>query len=401
MKSRTFTFAAILAILISMAGCTAQEAIVTPAVTPSAEATRTPEPSDIPEKFDGTILVVSESQELERSFEDAVVLRASALLPRVSIEGRNDVAAAINAVLGDRLAPTEANTEEAYNTACEAYSGLDEEGRDGWLACGWSSGSEVKRGDGAVLSLLCSSYVYTGGAHGSYEYFGLTFSTTTGKALSLEDLAADTEGLRAALESAVLAAAAQDSEGFFDIDGFAGRVFDSAAWYLTDDALVLVAQVGEVAAGARGMVEFAVPYSELEGLLKSEYLPEPSVAGGGAGDLSIAFAEDVPDVPVAGTVRVLSGSIQDEEYMVDYRIVAGADMGCISLRGSTIASEDSSALYVTGSEYAWINRLKAGEAFEISSVFMDMPLYCLVLSDGTVLQIAQSGKDGSLLLYEA
>ena len=185
-------------------------------------------------------------------------------------------------------------------------------------------------------------------------------------------------------------------------------MYDTDAWYLTDDELVIVAQVGEIAAGARGKVEFAVPYSELEGLIKAEYIPEPSEASGTAADLSIAFAEDAADVPVAGSVRVLR-SEGEEEYLVDYRIVAAADMGPIALHGSSIAAgdtitvydeEDPTVIYDTGDEYAWINKLDAGEALAISSVFMDTPQFCLVLSDGTVLQISQSGKDGSLLLSE-
>ena len=80
-----------------------------------------------------------------------------------------------------------------------------------------------------------------------------------------------------------------------------------------------------------------------------------------------------------------------------------------ALHGSSIAAgdtitvydeEEPTVIYDTGDEYAWINKLDAGEALAISSVFMDTPQFCLVLSDGTVLQISQSGKDGSLLLSE-
>ena len=105
--------------------------------------------------------------------------------------------------------------------------------------------------------------------------------------------------------------------------------------------------------------------------------------------------------------RAFSQRPVPQEYLD--RIVAAADMGPISLHGSSIAAgdtitiydeEEPTVIYDTGDEYAWINKLDAGEALAVSSVFMDTPQFCLVLSDGTVLQIAQSGEDSSLLLYE-
>ncbi len=411
MKKKLLSLALIGALTLSLAACGAQEAEITP--TPEAtvslepEASPTAEPSAEPEKFDGTILVTSEFDGLASTYEGYVVLKADALLPTVSIEGRDEAASAITKALQKKLAATEDSTKDAYDAACEAFDALDDAGRETWLAYGWSSSGEVMRGDGAVLSLLCYTYAYTGGAHGSYDYFGQNFSTITGEELSLDDLSDEPEELRAALTEHILAAAKEDAEELFDVEGFTERVYDTDAWYLTDEALVIVAQVGEIAAGARGKVEFAVPYSELEGLIKAEYIPEPSEASGTAADLSIAFAEDAADAPVAGSVQVLR-SESEAEYLVDYRIVAAADMGPISLHGSSIAAgdtiipydEEPVVIYDTGDEYAWINKLDAGEALAISSVFMDTPQFCLVLSDGTVLQIAQSGEDSSLLLHE-
>ena len=296
MKKKLISLALISALILSLAACGAPAAEVTPTPAPMVsgepEASPTPEPSAEPEEFDGTILVSSEFDGLASTYEGYIVLKADALLPTVTIEGRDEAAAAITKALQEKLAASEDNTKDAYDAACEAFDALDDAGREIWLAYGWSSSAEVERGDGAVLSLLCYTYAYTGGAHGSYDYFGQNFSTATGKALSIDDLTDDPEALRAVLTEHILAAAKEDAEELFDVEGFTERVYDTDAWYLTDDALVIVAQVGEIAAGARGKVEFAVPYSELGGLIKAEYIPEPSEASGTAADLSIAFAED-------------------------------------------------------------------------------------------------------------
>lgn len=127
-----------------------------------------------------------------------------------------------------------------------------------------------------MLSLLCYTYAYTGGAHGSYDYFGQNFSTVTGKALSIDDLTDDPEALRAALTEHILAAAKEDAEELFDVEGFTERVYDTDAWYLTDDELVIVAQVGEIAAGARGKVEFwPCPIPSSRALSRPSISPSP------------------------------------------------------------------------------------------------------------------------------
>lgn len=403
MKKKLISLALISALILSLAACGAPAAEVTPTPAPTVsgepEASPTPEPSAEPEEFDGTILVASEFDGLASTYEGYIVLKADALLPTVTIEGRDEAAAAITKALQEKLAASEDNTKDAYDAACEAFDALDDAGREIWLAYGWSSSAEVERGDGAVLSLLCYTYAYTGGAHGSYDYFGQNFSTVTGKALSIDDLTDDPAALRAALTEHILAAAKEDAEELFDVEGFTERVYDTDAWYLTDDALVIFAQVGEVAAGARGRVDFAVPYEELGGLIRAEYLPDGS-HGGGSGGLTIDFADEADESEPLASVVVLPAS-EDAQYLVKCRVTAVADMGSISLRSSTLAAGDALVLYDTGGEYFWINRLPKGEFIDLSLVFYDTPHYCLVLQDGTALQIAQSGEDGSLLLYEA
>ena len=48
----------------------------------------------------------------------------------------------------------------------------------------------------------------------------------------------------------------------------------------------------------------------------------------------------------------------------------------------------------------WVNGLSAGESVEVQGYFNDLPNYGLEFSDGRLLLLAQSGKDGSLLIYE-
>lgn len=50
--------------------------------------------------------------------------------------------------------------------------------------------------------------------------------------------------------------------------------------------------------------------------------------------------------------------------------------------------------------YVWVNGLSAGESVEVQGYFNDLPNYGLEFSDGRLLLLAQSGKDGSLLIYE-
>lgn len=99
MKKKLISLALISALILSLAACGTPAAEVTPTPAPTAsdepEASPTPEPSAEPEKFDGTILVSSEFDGLASTYEGYIVLKTDALLPTVSIEGRDEAAAAI------------------------------------------------------------------------------------------------------------------------------------------------------------------------------------------------------------------------------------------------------------------------------------------------------------------
>ena len=257
MKRQAAALLMALGLLTALAGCGAREAEVsaspepTPTVTAAPAPSASPEPLETPEPFDGTIFVSCEQSGLANTYEGYIVLKADALLPTVSIEGRDEAAKAITDALQGALEATEESTREAYKAPAKPSTPGRGRARD--LA---RPRLEQQRdghpGRRHCAQLLCRTYSYSGGAHGSYDYFGQTFSTVTGEAISLDELATDPAALREALTEAILADAGEDEEELFDIEGFTERVFDTDAWYLTDDALVIFAQVGEVAAGARG-----------------------------------------------------------------------------------------------------------------------------------------------------
>ena len=98
MKRQAAALLMALGLLTALAGCGTREAEVsaspepTPTVTAAPAPSASPEPLETPEPFDGTIFVSCEQSGLANTYEGYIVLKADALLPTVSIEGRDEAA---------------------------------------------------------------------------------------------------------------------------------------------------------------------------------------------------------------------------------------------------------------------------------------------------------------------
>ena len=101
MKRQAAALLMALGLLTALAGCGTREAEVsaspepTPTVTAAPAPSASPEPLETPEPFDGTIFVSCEQSGLANTYEGYIALKADALLPTVSIEGRDEAAKAM------------------------------------------------------------------------------------------------------------------------------------------------------------------------------------------------------------------------------------------------------------------------------------------------------------------
>lgn len=394
--------------VIALAGCAAGPAEESPSATaPAATASPTPPATppvetSPPKTVPGISVVMQPLAELLDD-EGILVYCGYYTEAEVSIAGAESAAERISRELTKRLSEGGERGEELFEAASERYRGLDEDMQAIFMPYTLSRQCEVMRGDGAVLSVLCTDRAYDGTAQGSDSYYGMSFSTQSGAALRLGDVFPDTGSLRALVRDAVLAQVEQleNAGEFTGVREFVDSALDGEGWYLTGTGLGLKAAAGEIAPAELGELGFEVPYTELEGLILSQYVPVEAGPEGASGPEAFSLGFDAPAAePVAGVLL-------DREAESFY-LTARADTAAFTLCGVGMGESFYVAYgqapadegFTARRGYVWVNGLSAGESVEVQGYFNDLPNYGLEFSDGRLLLLAQSGKDGSLLIYE-
>lgn len=394
--------------VIALAGCAAGPAEESPSATaPAATASPTPPATQpvetsAPETVPGISVVMQPLAELLDD-EGILVYCGYYTEAEVSIAGAESAAERISRELTKRLSEGGERGEELFEAASERYRGLDEDMQAIFMPYTLSRQCEVMRGDGAVLSVLCTDRAYDGTAQGSDSYYGMSFSTQSGAELRLGDVFPDTGSLRALVRDAVLAQVEQleNAGEFTGVREFVDSALDGEGWYLTGTGLGLKAAAGEIAPAELGELGFEVPYTELEGLILSQYVPVEAGSEGASGPEAFSLGFDAPaSEPVA--------SVLLDREAESFYLTARADTAAFTLCGVGMGESFYVAYgqapadegFTARRGYVWVNGLSAGESVEVQGYFNDLPNYGLEFSDGRLLLLAQSGKDGSLLIYE-
>ena len=140
--------------------------------------------------------------------------------------------------------------------------------------------ASVKRQSGDLVVLQIDSYQYTGGAHGVPATQYLNCLRSRQQVLSLEDVLVP--GQRAAYGQALRRAhqrwlqtntdAQQDPSGYARLWPFQ----ESDNFALGENGLIVKYSAYSIAPYSHGEPELAIPYDELQGVLKPEYLPRPA-----------------------------------------------------------------------------------------------------------------------------
>lgn len=409
MKNRILATTLAILLCLSLAACSGAPAEESPAPDETAAPSPTPAPSAEPEETqapppeDLRISVLLQPKSELRDSEGSLVFLGYYSEPVVTVSASSTASYRISSALASRLAKGGAQADEIFEQAEDEFKTLSEEERALFLPRSLTRTASVERGDGAVLSLLCVDYAYTGGSHGKGDYVGMCFNTMTGAKLALSDIFTDTGALGAKAAEAVeaQAAAMDESEGFSGLREFVDSALEGGHWYLNNEGLALVASEGEIAPESSGSFTFVLPYAELEGLIKPEYVPASAPEGAsGAEDFELS------DEP--GSEPVYSITL-DQEAPAFY-LSAKADTAPFALCSVTLGGSFYYAYDDDGEgsdferlrDYIWISGLEAGECVEIDAWFMDMPTMGLSFGpEKELLLFWQSGEDGSLFVNAA
>lgn len=131
------------------------------------------------------------------------------------------------------------------------------------------------RADGSVISLKCSFYEYSGGAHGNYGSEGAVFDVSSGEQISFWELTSDREAFSKRTLDGVLQKAVEGyADGLFpDYEDTIRSIWqEEPNWYLDAAGITVIFQPYEIGPYAMGEVYITLPYGEYEDLLKPQYL---------------------------------------------------------------------------------------------------------------------------------
>ena len=126
----------------------------------------------------------------------------------------------------------------------------------------WESEVSVTalRTDETVLSLQQTEYSWLGGAHPNTYYKGICFDTKTGKELSLQDIAADYDGVY----DSVCQKLKEENDPDMFFEGYEDTVkamfygkdpdYGSVQWFLMNDRVVILFNQYDIAPYAAGQI---------------------------------------------------------------------------------------------------------------------------------------------------
>lgn len=137
----------------------------------------------------------------------------------------------------------------------------------------------VRRADTTAVSLLFSTEQYSGGVHGYERYWGETYDTKTGKALSLTDAVTDIHAF-SGLVTEALTERLEDSLSYFeDVDVEEILSGEGASWTLDHTGVTVYFNPYEVAPYAYGVQPVTILFSAHPELFEASLTASPESYG--------------------------------------------------------------------------------------------------------------------------
>ena len=120
-----------------------------------------------------------------------------------------------------------------------------------------------------IITLAISTYEFKGGAHGNDKIKFLNLDAKTGKILNQTDIIDNLKGFKTIAETHFIKSMELEKDQMKMEDFFFGKPFQLPENIgFSDDGLVLLYNVYEVASYEQGYTEFVIPFEDIESFLK-------------------------------------------------------------------------------------------------------------------------------------
>ena len=129
--------------------------------------------------------------------------------------------------------------------------------------------TEVVFQSATVITYSINTYSYTGGAHGNDRIILLNFDAASGELIKNLDLFTDIEAFTSIAKQGFIDSQKESNPSFSLEDYFFGEDFQLPEnMGFSDDGFILLYNVYEIASYAQGYTEFAIPFEDLDTVLK-------------------------------------------------------------------------------------------------------------------------------------
>lgn len=198
----------------------------------------------------------------------------SSTYPIISIEGNESAAEKINEDIRSRIGPflSETASYEVHKNWAAYLHETEPERTDTLFEEDISY--KVTRADDNVISFAITNYFYDGGFHGQFNTIGVNYDTSTGEPIAFDDLSDNPESFRAATLAYNLALTETEAYSSLmypkDADSIASAgtpedvLYSDDRWCLSSSGLVFLSNPYALGPFAAGLIEFTIPYSDLE-----------------------------------------------------------------------------------------------------------------------------------------
>ncbi|MBQ9167012.1 MAG: DUF3298 domain-containing protein [Oscillospiraceae bacterium] len=262
------------------------------------------------------------------------------------------------------------------------------------------------RVDEKVLSLFGSEIAYSGGVHPNQICVSATFDMVSGELLQLDDILIDKSAATAFSQLIIEDLTANKDEyqlydGYASVmnerfGGMAANWKDQTDWYFSNNGLCVFFSPYDIAPYVSGRIIVEVPYDQLSGIVKDDFLPPELPVS--SGQISIALAQDVDLEQYNQFAEAILNPDGERFVLYSDDLVTNVKLD----QGSW--SEDGTVFTVDSTVFI-AHTLCNGDAIMVQSQIPDtMPNLRLTYESGGetfTLYITQSSKDGTMLFVDA
>ncbi|MEM5563557.1 DUF3298 and DUF4163 domain-containing protein [Psychroserpens sp. AS72] len=126
---------------------------------------------------------------------------------------------------------------------------------------------EVTHRSPEIISIAITSYLDTGGAHGNSSVRFFNFNPQTGEQLQTNDLVSNLQGLSEVVKKQLIIELKADNSDMEDV--FFGKEFQLPETLgYSDEGLIVLYNPYEIASYSQGIVEFTIPFEDINSFLK-------------------------------------------------------------------------------------------------------------------------------------